>query len=170
MKHGLLVGRFQPFHNGHLHAVKFALGKVDVLWIAIGSAQKSYEKKNPFTAGERLTMIKAVLDVNKINPKRWLAIPVNDVNVHSLWVSQVDILIPRYDIVFTNDPFSSMLFNEHEKKVMKIPFLKRKILEGTEIRLRIASDKNWKAFVPKQVAEMVKEIDGINRIKLLQFK
>ena len=70
MKHGLFVGRFQPFHNGHLHAVKFALGKVDVLWIAIGSAQKSYEKKNPFTAGERLTMIKAVLDVNKINPKR----------------------------------------------------------------------------------------------------
>ncbi|MBI5133324.1 MAG: adenylyltransferase/cytidyltransferase family protein, partial [Thaumarchaeota archaeon] len=44
MKHGLLVGRFQPFHNGHLHAVKFALTKVEMLWIAIGSADKSYDQ------------------------------------------------------------------------------------------------------------------------------
>jgi len=170
MKQGLLVGRFQPFHNGHLHAVKFALKKVDMLWIAIGSAQKSHEQKNPFTAGERLAMIKATLDANKINPKKWLAVPVNDANVHSLWVSQVDMLIPKYDVVFTNDPFSTMLFKEHGKKVMKIPFLKRKVLEGTAIRQQIANDENWKAFVPMQVTKIIEEIDGINRIKLLQSK
>lgn len=170
MKHGLLVGRFQPFHNGHLYAVKFALRKVDMLWIAIGSAQKSYEQKNPFTAGERLAMIKAVLDENRIDPKRWYAVPINDANVHSLWVSNVDMLIPKYSVVFTNDPLSTMLFKEHGKKVVKIPFLKRKILEGTEIRRRIASDESWKAFVPKQVTEIIKEIDGINRIKLLQSR
>lgn len=170
MKHGLFVGRFQPFHNGHLHAVKFALKKVEMLWIAIGSADKSYEQRNPFTAGERLAMIKAALDANKINPKKWLAVPVNDVDMHSLWVSQVDILVQKYDIVFTNDPFSSMLFKEHGKKVMKIPFLKRKILEGTEIRRKIADNENWKTFVPKPVAEIITQIDGMNRIKLLQSK
>lgn len=167
MKYGLLIGRFQPFHNGHLHAVKFALEKVDMLWIAIGSAQKSHEKKDPFTAGERLAMIKAALDASKINPKRWLAVPVNDANVHSLWVSQVDMLIPKYDVVFTNDPFSAMLFKEHGKKVMKIPFFKRKIHEGIEIRRRIASDENWNALVPKPVVKIIKEVDGVNRIKLL---
>lgn len=168
MKNGLLIGRFQPFHNGHLYAVEFALKKVDMLWIAIGSAQKGHEKKNPFTAGERLAMIKAALDSCKVNPKRWLAVPVNDVNVHSLWVSQVDMLIPKYDVVFTNDPFSSMLFKEHGKKVMKIPFFKRKVHEGTEIRRRIASGEEWKAFVPKPVVQIIKEIDGMNRIKLLE--
>ncbi len=170
MKHGLLLGRFQPFHNGHLHAVKFALEKVDMLWIAIGSAQKSYEQKNPFTAGERLAMIKATLDTNKINPKKWLAIPINDSNIHSLWVNQIGMLIPKYDVVFTNDPLSMGLFEEHGKKVIKIPFLKRKILEGTEIRGRITSNENWKEFVPKQVIEIIKEIDGVNRIKSLQHK
>lgn len=170
MKCGILVGRFQPFHLGHLKAVKFALSKVDILWIIIGSAQKSHEPRNPFTAGERLAMIKAALDANKVNPKRWLAVPVNDVDVHSLWVNQIDMLIPRYDVAFTNDPFSTMLFREHGKKVVKVPMLNRKSLSGTEIRRRIANDGNWKELVPKQVEKIIMEIGGIERIRLLQSK
>ncbi len=42
---GLLIGRFQPFHLGHLEAFRFALSKVDKLWIGIGSSNKSSEKK-----------------------------------------------------------------------------------------------------------------------------
>ncbi len=170
MKYGILVGRFQPFHLGHLKAVKFAMSKVDMLWIIIGSAQKSHEPRNPFTAGERLVMIKMTLDAEKVNPQKWLAVPVNDVNDHSRWTDQIDLLIPRYDVVFTNDPFSTMLFKKHRKKVVKVSMLKRKFLSGTEIRNRIASGENWKELVPKQVAEMIMEIDGINRIKIMQSR
>jgi nicotinamide-nucleotide adenylyltransferase len=153
---------------GHLKAVKFAMSKVDMLWIIIGSAQKSHEPRNPFTAGERLVMIKMTLDAEKINPKKWLAVPVNDVNDHSRWTDQIDLLIPRYDVVFTNDPFSTMLFKKHKKKVVKVPMLKRKFLSATEVRKRIATGENWKELVPKQVAEMIMEIDGVNRIKIMQ--
>jgi len=170
MKYGILVGRFQPFHLGHLQAVKFALSKVEMLGIISGCAQKNHEPRNPFTAGERLAMIKIALDANKVDPKRWLAIPVNDVDVHSLWVNQIDILVPRYDVAFTNDPFSTTLFKEHGKKVVKVPMVKRKFLSGTEVRRRIANNENWKELVPRQVAEIIKEIDGIERIKLLQSK
>jgi len=170
MKYGILVGRFQPFHLGHLKAVKFALGKVDMLWIIIGSAQKSHESRNPFTTGERLAMIKMALDAERVDPKRWLAVPVYDVNDHSQWVDQIAMLVPRYDIAFTNDPFSTMLFKEHKKKVVKVPMLKRKFLSGTEVRMRIANNENWKELVPRQVAEIIKEINGIERIKLLQPK
>jgi nicotinamide-nucleotide adenylyltransferase len=170
MKYGILVGRFQPFHLGHLKAVKFALTKVDILWIIIGSAQKSHESRNPFTTGERLAMIKMALDANKVDPKRWLAVPVYDLDVHSQWVNHLDMMVPRYDVVFTNDPFSTMLFKEYRKKVVKVPLLKRKFLSGTEIRRRIASNENWKELLPRQVAEVIKEINGIERIKLLQTK
>lgn len=36
MTRGLFVGRFQPFHLGHLHVIKELLEKVDELIIAIG--------------------------------------------------------------------------------------------------------------------------------------
>ena len=54
---GFLIGRFQPFHLGHLEAIKFALGKVEHLHVGIGSSNKSYEERNPFTADVRKKMI-----------------------------------------------------------------------------------------------------------------
>ena len=44
---GLLIGRFQPFHLGHLDAIKFALSKVDKIWLGIGSSNKTPGKENP---------------------------------------------------------------------------------------------------------------------------
>jgi nicotinamide-nucleotide adenylyltransferase len=167
MKHGILVGRFQPFHKGHLDAVRFALRKVDTLWIIIGSAQKSHEARNPFTAGERLAMIKASLDANRIDARRWHAIPVNDLDIHSLWVHQLDMLVPKYDTVFTNDPFSRMLFAEHGKRTVEVPLLERDSLSGTEIRRRIADGEDWKTLVPRQVADIITKVNGVERIKLL---
>ncbi|ABK78173.1 hypothetical protein CENSYa_1551 [Cenarchaeum symbiosum A] len=35
---GLLIGRFQPFHLGHLAAVRFALSRADRVWLGIGSS------------------------------------------------------------------------------------------------------------------------------------
>src|SRR3970040_1541422 len=51
----LWIGRFQPFHLGHLSMAKRILAEVDELVIGIGSAQYSHTPENPFTAGERLT-------------------------------------------------------------------------------------------------------------------
>src|SRR2546426_11098675 len=47
---GLLVGRFQPFHYGHLAAGKYALKQVDYLNIVVGSAQRSLERNNLYTS------------------------------------------------------------------------------------------------------------------------
>lgn len=50
MKHkvGLLCGRFQPVHKGHIALIREALNHCDHLIIAIGSAQESGTKRNPF--------------------------------------------------------------------------------------------------------------------------
>ena len=45
---GLLIGRFQPFHLGHLDALQFALSKVDKLWVGLGSSNLPPQKDNPF--------------------------------------------------------------------------------------------------------------------------
>ena len=164
---GVFVGRFQPFHKGHLAAIKFAVGRVDLLVIVVGSAQKSYESRNPFTAGERIRMIKDSLDFEKIDAAKILIIPVPDVEVHSLWTRQVDMLVPKYDLVFANDPFTLMLFRERDVETIEVPLIDRREMQATEIRTRMAAGDAWEYLVPEPVAKILKEIDGAKRVKAI---
>jgi nicotinamide-nucleotide adenylyltransferase len=164
---GLFVGRFQPFHKGHLATVKFALAKVDQLVIVVGSAQKSHEPKNPFTAGERVRMIKESLDSDKVDMSKVLIIPVPDVDVHSLWTRQVDMLVPKYDVVFANDPFTLMLFRERGVKTVEAPLLDRSEMQATKVRKKMATGEAWESLVPGPVATIIKEINGVERVKAI---
>ena len=111
---GFLIGRFQPFHLGHLEAVNFALSKVDQLYIGIGSSNKSNESRNPFTADERNQMIKSSLDETTMQRISLYNIP--DVDDHSKWTESIDKIIPKYDIVFSNDDFTHRLYEENTKR------------------------------------------------------
>jgi nicotinamide-nucleotide adenylyltransferase len=165
---GLFIGRFQPFHKGHLAAAKFALSRVNQLVIVVGSAQKSHEPKNPFTAGERIMMIKESLDADsEADVRRILLIPVPDTDVHSLWTHQVDMLVPKYDVVFANDLFTLMLFREQGIKAIEAPLYRREEMRATEIRKRMAAEENWEDLVPKPVSKVIKEINGVERVRTL---
>lgn len=164
---GLFVGRFQPFHKGHLATVKYALGKVDQLVIVVGSAQKSHEPRNPFTADERVRMIKESLDSDRVNAGRILIIPVPDVDVHSLWTRQVDMLVPKYDVVFANDSFTLMLFRERGVKTVEAPLVNRNEMQATEVRKKMATGERWEGLVPAPVANIIKEINGVERVKAI---
>ncbi|HXZ98276.1 MAG TPA: nicotinamide-nucleotide adenylyltransferase [Candidatus Acidoferrum sp.] len=164
-KRGLFVGRFQPFHLGHLAAIKKALEQVDELIIVVGSAEYSHSDKNPFTAGERVEMIRGALKEANLDPSRYLVVPIRDVHIHATWVPFVVSQTPKFDIVFTNEGLTSRLFKEREYRVERIPFLQRDDYSATEIRKRILKGKNWESLVPKSVAELLLKIDGIERIR-----
>jgi nicotinamide-nucleotide adenylyltransferase len=164
---GAYIGRFQPFHLGHLEVVKLILTRVDELIIAVGSAQYSHTRKNPFTAGERISMIRECLRDSEISTDRVQIIPVPDVNVHGIWVAHVTAYLGTYDIVFSNDPLTSRLFKEAGAKVEGIPFFEREIYSSTEIRKRVLLDQDWRALVPRSVSKIMGAVDGVARIKML---
>ena len=58
----LFIGRFQPFHNGHMGTVLKALEHGEFVVILIGSADEPRSLKNPFTYEERREMIAKSLD------------------------------------------------------------------------------------------------------------
>ncbi|HIH35636.1 MAG TPA: adenylyltransferase/cytidyltransferase family protein, partial [Methanosphaera sp.] len=58
---GLLIGRMQPVHKGHISVIKDTLKEVDELIIGIGSSDKSHTNSNPFTGGERILMLTKAL-------------------------------------------------------------------------------------------------------------
>ena len=170
MRVGLLVGRFQPFHLGHLEAVRYALKKVAYLYVVVGSAQRSHERDNPFTAGERIAMIKSALDANGVDPSKWMAIPIADADSHSLWVSSVVSMVPKFDVVFTNDALTFLLFKEEGMEVRAVPYLDRSRYSATNVRDRILERKDWESLVPPEVAKLVKRFGGVERVRALKRK
>lgn len=165
VKRGLFVGRFQPFHKGHLEAISDALKEVDELVIAVGSAQYSHKISNPFTVGERVTMIRKALDEAKIPASRLWIVPVPDVHVHMVWVAQVVGYTPKFDVVYANEPLTRRLFLEAGFKVQPVPLHQREVYSATEIRERMLDGKNWKTLVPNSVAKYIEEIGGIQRLR-----
>lgn len=159
---GLLIGRFQPFHLGHLAAVKFALTNVDNLSIGIGSSNRSHEKRNPFTADERKEMILSSLDESLLNKIKIYYIP--DVDEHEKWTYLVDSIVPKYDVVFSNDNFTHSLFKKRGITVVPVPLKDRDSLSGTEIRAKIASGQNWDKFVPDGTKKVLLKINAVRRL------
>ncbi len=163
----LYVGRFQPFHLGHLEAVKYILRDSSEVVIVIGSAQHSYTLENPFTAGERAVMIRLALNEAGIDSSRYFIIPVTDLDIHGIWVSWVASFVPPFDVVYTNEPLTKRLFMESGFKVMSIPFFKREVCSATEVRRRIMNNENWEELIPKSIVEFIREKDGVKRLQEL---
>ena len=159
---GFLIGRFQPFHLGHLEAIKFALSNVEHLHVGIGSSNKSHEKRNPFTADERKEMILSSLDDNLSKNVSVHFIP--DVDDHSKWTHLVDEIIPEYDLVFSNDDFTHELYGKRGKSIISVDLKTRNDLSGTNIRNLILTDQNWKQFVPSGTIDVLSQIDGKKRL------
>ncbi|MDE1816206.1 MAG: nicotinamide-nucleotide adenylyltransferase [Thaumarchaeota archaeon] len=159
---GLLIGRFQPFHIGHLSAVKFALSNVEKLWIGIGSSNKSNEKRNPFTADERKEMILSSLDAETRNRVEIYYVP--DTGDHEKWTYHVDSIVPKYDVVFSNDDFTISLYQKRGTKVIPVPLLQREMVSGTNIREMIAAGKDWSSLVPEGTRNVLLNIDAKQRL------
>ncbi len=150
-KIALLIGRFQPFHKGHLHAVKYILDRHSFLYIGVGSALDSHTKRNPFTFSERLEMIRLALDEAGISNDKYYVIPIPDSRYHSTWVSIVKMLIPKFDVVYSNDPLTRILMQENGYEVEHIPYFQREVYTGEEFRNRVVSNGEWEELVPRAV-------------------
>jgi len=164
-RRALYVGRFQPFHLGHLKAIKDVVGKAGELVIAIGSAQYGYDLLNPFTGGERLTMIRLALNEAKVNPAKYLIVPVPDLHRPLVWVSWIVSLVGYFDVVFSNEPVTVRAFKEKGYRVESVPPYRQELYSGSEIRRRMREDEEWRDLVPKSVASYIESLDGVARIK-----
>jgi nicotinamide-nucleotide adenylyltransferase len=163
---GLFVGRFQPFHNGHLAAVRHIERQGHDPIVAIGSAQISHTLENPFTARERWSMIEGTLQAEGIG-QGVAIVPVPDINRNTLWVRHVETLLPPFAVVYTNNALPALLFSEAGYKVEPIPFADRAHNEATQIRRLMIEGGPWETFVPKPAARIVHEVHGVDRMRAL---
>lgn len=77
---GLVVGRFQMFHNGHEQMIRSALDICDTVLVLVGSAQEHNTQKNPYSYMRRLYILRKVFQ-NEIKAGRLIIHPINDIGV-----------------------------------------------------------------------------------------
>lgn len=165
----LFIGRFQPLHNGHIHALKEVFAKEKSVLIVIGSAQASYTPINPFTTGERIEMLQAALDALAIPCARYLIVPVPDVDNFAIWVDHVVRYLPPFGSVYTGSETVAGLFAQAKHQVRPITPYERDRLSSTEVRRRMLADEDWKALVPPFVAQIVRRVRGVERLRSTSF-
>lgn len=158
----LIIGRFQPFHNGH--AMMALKAKKYELIFAIGSAYESFTFENPFTAGERYEMIFGAMKEKNIN---FHIIAVPDINRYAVYARHVEEIVPSFDVVISNNPLIQQLFEREGYKIVEMPLFERDKYQGKVIRQRIANGEEWESLVPESVANFIKKIGGDERIRKL---
>ena len=161
---GFFIGRFQPFHDGHRRVVETIAEEVDELVIGIGSAGASHSVKDPFTAGERIMMITKTIFERDLDLVTY-TVPIEDIERNSVWVSHVQSLCPRFDVIYSHNPLVIRLFREAGLDVEEFPMYDRDELEGTRIRQEMVADGEWRPLVPAPVEEVIDEIDGDERLQ-----
>ena len=168
-RRGLMLGRFQPFHKGHLALTKQILSECDELLIIIGSAQFNFIDKDPFSAGERVLMIHEALKEAEIDLSKCYIIPVANDENNARWLAYIRSMVPPFDVLYSGNDFVKYLARSQDSSiVIEDPmFAEINEYKGTNIRRLMQEGKPWEHLVPPAVAKVIQQVGGIVRINML---
>lgn len=165
---GLFIGRFQPPHWGHVWAARAILQEVEELIVVIGSAQFNYIWKDPFTAGERLWMLREALREGGVDLSRVVAVPVPNVENNLEWVGRLRSWLPPFDTAYTHNQYVAMLLRHAGIQVRQPPLFQREKYSSTRVReLMARGDPSWEELVPPSVAKIIKALGGPERLRVI---
>lgn len=183
---GLGIFRAQPLHFGHVKVIEEMLFKCDTVIVGLGSSQESRSHRNPFTFGERMFMIHRVfgssvkvlrfIDIeSSVNSDEWCEFVLETVKKASLPEPTDYFSGSREDAVWYQNRFLD--FKEAEfSKLSDDKFVEKYLADGklrllhivdrnesdivpaTKIRESLyAGTNDWKAFVPKEIHDIVEQ-------------
>jgi len=161
MTTGLFIGRFQPFHNGHLHVIKQMLEECDEIVIGIGSANSEITEKNPFSAAKREEMVEGVMesevrgtgDRGSDAPK-YRIILINDQETHQQWAEEVRKKAEPFDILYVSgDNVRLDFIRACGFEVKEADFING--ISATKIRELMKNNSEWEGLVPKAVLSLL---------------
>lgn len=165
----LFLGRFQPFHEGHLSCLKHIRKTSTDVIIGLGSAQYSREKNNPLSCKERMAMIPRILDDADLGFDHVFLVPIPDIHNAALWMQNVKLVFDNAITLYSNNDWVRGLAEDVSIDVGEKVEFDVANLNGTRVRQLIeADDDNWKSIVPISAAAFLEERGLVDVIKTLQ--
>ncbi len=167
---GMMHGRFQPFHNGHLEYLRGTAEHCDELFVGItnpdprrvkfeeSDPQRHLPESNPFTFAERLLMIKAAADDLGLDHRRVHVVPF-PVNEPELWPVYVPAGVTQYIRLFSAwGELKLQRFDEAGYEVVVLDEGAAKTISGAEVRKALRDGGDWQALVPPGVARVLRDL------------
>jgi len=170
---GMIHGRFQPFHNGHLEYMRGAAKRCDELFVGITNPDPARIKpeaedpvrhlpeSNPFSYTERLLMAKAAATDLGLALERVHVIPF-PVNEPELWPAYVPPDVTQFIRLFSAWGGAKLdRLREAGYEVVVLDEGREKELSGAEVRAAIREGRDWETLVPPGVARVLARLDVI---------
>ena len=150
MSKALYIGRFQPFHLGHVYALS-QITEPEII-IGIGSSQYSRTDDNPYTYEERKRMIESSWqDI----PATILPIP--DIHDEEQWAAHVLNITGPVDVIYTGNAWVKKLFEKAGYTVQELRI--QHPYSGTKIRQLITQHSDeWKKMVHTEIIPIINGI------------
>ncbi|MFZ2190564.1 MAG: quinolinate synthase NadA [Candidatus Magasanikiibacteriota bacterium] len=171
MPRALFIGRFQPFHQGHLDAIKQISSDLSTssrqakIIIGIGSSQYSGTKDNPYSFAERKAMIEKIIK----NKTKYKIVAIPDIHDETNWVKHVEKIVGKFDVVYTGNKVVAKLFRAKKHQVKNI---KKNIdISATELRQeteRLFEKLHHTCYTWEQCETMAPLTLEINKLKKKQ--
>lgn len=162
---GLMIGRFQPMHWGHVELIRWIRSDGAVPALGIGSSQFSHTSENPFTAQERRAMVEAADRALGLRVARVFDVP--DIFDDDRWVPHVEGCCGRFDVVYSNNEWTAGLFSKAGYEVRATPEFDRTRFQASLIREAIYKEGLAAVtdLVPEPVMEELRKFDAEKRIR-----
>jgi len=166
-RRALIFGRFQPFHKGHLAITRWALENgYEELVFLVGMASENYTPRNPFTAGERIEMIRLSLMDEGLPLEKFITATIRTLETSIGSVYYVLSYVPKVDVILTRNPVIGKIFIDAGVGVVRPPVFNRSEWRGERIReLMARGDPSWVEAVTPSTAEYIYSIGGVERLR-----
>lgn len=171
IRRGMIHGRFQPFHNGHLEYLKGAAARSEDVFVGITNPDperikpeasdplRHLPESNPYTYVDRLLMVEAAAADAEIDPRRVHVIPF-PVNEPELWPAYVPDGVVQYIRLFSDWGGAKLdRLRAAGYEVVVLDEGAEKEISGADVREALRTGRDWEHLVPPGVAAVLKRLE-----------